>query len=78
MYAISVASGESLALETGLSVNVRFGSVAAIHQSIRRMAAFGGKAVIQNPPSQASVCSAISSASTISIPKYLTVLSSLG
>ena len=44
MYAISGASGESLALETGLSVNVRFGSSAVIQANIGPMSAFCGKA----------------------------------
>ena len=38
MYAISGASGESLALETGLSVNVWFGSTAVIVAQIAWMA----------------------------------------
>ena len=41
MYAISVASGESLALETGLSVNVRFGSLAVIETDSSSMSGLG-------------------------------------
>jgi len=41
MYAISGASGESLALETGLSVNVRFGSPAAIQTDSSLATALG-------------------------------------
>ena len=44
MYAISGASGESLALETGLSVNVRFGSVAVVRTHSSPMAVLGRKA----------------------------------
>lgn len=47
MYAISGASGESLALETGLSVNVRFWSVAVIQTDSGSVAALGWKADIQ-------------------------------
>ena len=41
MYAISGASRESLALETGLSVNVRFGSVAVVQTHSSRTSALG-------------------------------------
>jgi len=41
MYAISGASGESLALETGLSVNVRFGSPAAMQTDSSLVTALG-------------------------------------
>ena len=44
MYAISEASGESLALETGLSVNVRFGSLAVVQTDSNAMTALGCKA----------------------------------
>ena len=40
MYATSGASGESLALETGLSVNVRFGSFFAVQTAFSSTAAF--------------------------------------
>ena len=46
MYAISGASGESLALETGLSVNVRFGSLPVVQTNSSAMAALGWKAAI--------------------------------
>jgi hypothetical protein len=58
----------------------RFGSLAAIFGNCSVMAASGSKAaVLSQPllPFHTSVCSANSSASSTSTPRYLTVLSSL-
>jgi hypothetical protein len=47
MYEISGASEESLALETGLSVNVRFGSLAVVQTDTSPLSAFAAKADMQ-------------------------------
>jgi len=68
MYAISGASGESLALETGLSVNVRFGSLAVMQSDSSSMAALGWKADTQ--PGRMSVPTNTGRSVALKSPKF--------
>jgi len=67
MYAISGASGESLAPESGLSVNVRFGSVAVFETDSSSMAALGRKADTQ--PGRTTVLTDSGRSEVLELPK---------